>query len=348
MYKQLQNQEGITLLRSQIGYTYTGLIRKYDSTKQFDLALESVRKAEKLEGLTDEAQNLIRRAESLVYYSLARAYNDPRQYVQQLEILQKNLELAKQLDDRQTEGRHLVSIGQIYYFWGRYAQALDVYRQALSRSREVKDYDYEVSALLGTGSIYGAQANYPEALKNYQQALQLSRANNVSFSAEQISLNNIANIYKIQGQYAQAMSTHQQILATHQQRYAAYSKGVTPDNIRAVCLAGGNFTETGGTGSKVGTYAEICDNPTQLLTGSRLNSFKGMIHSLMKVAQVGIAASFSSIGGLHADQGDYPKALEFNQKALGMFREQSNRTREAYSLNTISTVYANQETTLKR
>lgn len=342
MNKQLQNQEGIKSSLNIIGTFYAGLIQGYDSTKQFELALEAIRKAEKLEGLTDDVRNVIRLSELSVYYSLASAYDNPRQYARRLEILQKVIEPVKQLNDRETEGRYLVSIAQTYYFWGRYTQALDVYRQALSRTREVKDYQYEVLALLGTGSIYVAQANYPDALKIDQQALQLSRANNQAYYLELVSLNNIANVYTIQGQYAQAMSTHQQVLATHQKRYEAYSKGVTPDNIRAVCLAGGNFRETAGTDSKVGSLSEICDNPAQLPTGSRLNNFKSMIHTLLEMAQSGIATSFSSIAGLYADQGNYPKALEFNEKALEIFREQSDRSREATSLNNIGTVYLGQ------
>jgi tetratricopeptide (TPR) repeat protein len=340
--QQLQNQEGIKLSRSQIASVYFSLINGYNSTKQFDLALETVRKAEQLEGLTDKERHGILFFKFAVYGNLVNVYDNLQQYVKKLEILQKGIELAKQLKDPKAEVRYLVMTGQIYYSWGRYAEALDVYQQAISRAREVKEQQYEVIALVNVGIIYDAQANYPEALKIYEQALQRSRASNQPYYLQLTSLNNMVNVYSVQGQYAQALSIHQQVLATHQKFSEFFSKGVTPDTIRAVCTNNENFRESSDTSSKTGSLSEICDNPTQLPTGSRLNGFKNMMQTMVELAQSGIGTSYNNIAQLYADQGNYPKALEFQQKALPIFREQKNQTKEALTLNNISKVYMGQ------
>jgi CHAT domain-containing protein/tetratricopeptide (TPR) repeat protein len=339
--QQIQNQEGIKLSRSLIATVYLGLINSYNSTKQFDLALETVRKAEKLEGLTDEERHNILFQKFVVYGDLVNAYDNPRQYTKKLEVLQKGIELARQLKNSKTEVRYLLGLGQIYYFWGRYAEASDTYQQALSRAREIKERQYEVLTLLSIGLIYDAQANYPEALKVYEQALQLSRASNQSYANQLVSFNNMANVYGVQGQYAQALSTHQRVLATHQKFYEFFSKGVTPNTIRALCTTNENFRNTA-TLSKAGSLNEICDNPTQLPTGSRLNAFKEMMQLMVGLAQSGTATSYGNIAKLYSEQGNYPKALEFQQKAIEIFREQKDQSKEALTLNNMGIVYKGQ------
>ena len=328
LYQQLNNLPGQAKTFWSIGHAYL-------SESKFDLALETVRKAENLEGLTDKDRRTILSLKSSVYSSLVIAYDNPRQHAKQLEILQKGIELAKQLKEPKSELQYLALTGQIYRFWGRYAEALDMYQQALSRAREVKDNGFEILILGHIGLIYSAQANYPEALKLYEQALQLSRASNQDDSRSLGSLNNMANVYSVQGQYAQALSTHQQVLAAHQRFYKFFFKGVTPDTIRSVCADHENFSD-------IASLKEICDKPTQIPTGRNLDFFRKMIHISEELEHSGIATSYLNVAKLYSDQGDYPKALEFQQKAIEIFREQKDENREATALNNMGTVYADQ------
>ncbi len=334
--KELKDSQSIKGILDNIFSTRHGILNALSALNQYELASEQVPKMQEIAKETGDANHKrqLILVEYNIYNGLGNRFNTPEQYDRYLEILQKIIPLAEQLQPPGQELGSLSSIANIYRFRGQYAQALAMEQHILTRARELHSVEQEVSALLGMGLIYDAQANYPQALTFYEQALQISRAHQSS-SSESTALNNMADIYMTQGQYGKALAIFQQSLAIDQNSYELLNKGVTPESIRWLCQQNNNIF-------KSGDFSEICKAPDRLPTGSIFDSFKNMISYSRDASRTLTGRRMNNLGQVYGDQGNYPQSLEFRQKALAIALEIGNLGDQATASNNIATIYMSQ------
>ncbi|MBC6434261.1 tetratricopeptide repeat protein, partial [Nostoc sp. HG1] len=80
--------------------------------------------------------------------SLGNAYNSLGQYQQAIDFLQQSLDIAREIGDRNSEGKSLANLGNAYGSLGQYQQAIEFYQQSLDIAREIGDRYIEGLSLM--------------------------------------------------------------------------------------------------------------------------------------------------------------------------------------------------------
>jgi len=78
-------------------------------------------------------------------------------------------------------------------------------------------------------------------------------------------------------------------------------------------------------------------------TAALRTSFDYALHAQKQTALRHVAAAYIDIGWLYQQKGDYPKAIEFYQKALAVSREHADKLHEAVALRKIAVWYIDKE-----
>lgn len=161
----------------QLGMVYD-LIGEHSAT--VECYLQSLVIAEKLQDLELEAQSL---------KLLGDAYNIGL-YDEGIEHLQRSLEIAQQIDNREWEGEILASLGVNYYFKANYTKAIEFSQRSLVVARDFQNCRLERKALTTLGNTYDDLENYEQAIEYHQQALALAQTHQ-ELSEEAGLLNNL-------------------------------------------------------------------------------------------------------------------------------------------------------------
>ena len=144
--------------------------------------------------------------------SLGLAYLQQGQYPEAIELSQQCLTIAREIGDRNTEGKSLVNLGLAYYSQGQYSEAIELFQQSLTIAREIGDRNTEGLSLANLGLAYFQQGQYPEAIELFQQSLAMARDIGDRYT-EGLSLMNLGSAYLNQGQYPEAIELFQLSLA---------------------------------------------------------------------------------------------------------------------------------------
>ncbi|WP_230967426.1 tetratricopeptide repeat protein, partial [Nostoc commune] len=141
--------------------------------------------------------------------SLGNAYNSLGQYQQGIKFYQQSLDIAKEIGDRNTEGKSLGNLGNAYNSLGQYQQAIDFLQQSLNIAREIGDRNSEGKSLMNLGIAYDSQGQYQKAIELFQQSKQIATEIG-DRNGEGKSLGNLGLAYLYQGQYQKAIELFQQ------------------------------------------------------------------------------------------------------------------------------------------
>ncbi|MEH2451437.1 tetratricopeptide repeat protein, partial [Nostoc sp.] len=137
-------------------------------TDQVDLYRQLIEAWEK----TGEIENLY---SSVALNNLGNAYNYLGQYERAIEFLEQCLEIAKEIGERNSEGKSLGNLGNAYLSLGQYQQAIDFYQQSLDIAREIGERNSEGKSLMNLGNAYNSLGQYQRAIDFYQQSLDIAR-----------------------------------------------------------------------------------------------------------------------------------------------------------------------------
>jgi tetratricopeptide (TPR) repeat protein len=97
---------------------------------------------------------------------------NPRDQIRWRELA---LAAARQRKDRETEGRHLCSLGNAYWYLSELRRALELYEAALAIAREIGDRHGEGQALCNLGHTYLELGEPRRAIEFYEQDLTIAR-----------------------------------------------------------------------------------------------------------------------------------------------------------------------------
>lgn len=89
--------------------------------------------------------------------------------------LEAALFAARKLNDRATEGRHLINLGGTYWSLGEVHRAIEFYEQALIVSREIGDRRGEANALGNLGIAHAVLGETRHAIELYEQQLKIAQ-----------------------------------------------------------------------------------------------------------------------------------------------------------------------------
>ncbi len=228
---------GESLILRSLGSSYYGLGKYKEAISYNEKALTIVR----------EIKNT--QAEGMILGSLGNIYSSIGENKKALEYMNKALEIAEKSPDKRDEIWQLGAIGLFYLDTGRFNESLTYYKKALKLAEESGDeltqarilsemfslymkigeiYEgtqcmteamklckddskIRVTILTSLGILFIRSGKYREALDSFRKALKIAREIN-SLKDEIISLNNIAEVYKVVGKYDQALKYQQQTI----------------------------------------------------------------------------------------------------------------------------------------
>lgn len=108
------------------------------------------------------------------YNNLGVIYFNKGEPFKTLELFEKSLKIAAQLQDYNAIARQLGNIGNVYNHQGDYPKALDYYLAALRMSEKTGDKNGIARHLGNIGIIYNEQSDYKKALDFYMRSLQIA------------------------------------------------------------------------------------------------------------------------------------------------------------------------------
>ncbi|AFZ67950.1 sensor histidine kinase [Deinococcus peraridilitoris] len=131
-------------------------------------------------------------------------------YDEALEHAAEALACFRALGDRHGEAWSLRLLGNIHGVQSQYAPAAELLRAAAGLSREVGNTECLASCLNNLGIIANELGDYASALESLFEALRLYEEGDPNIPS---SLNNVATLYQLMGQYEQALDFHRQALS---------------------------------------------------------------------------------------------------------------------------------------
>ncbi len=290
-------------------------------------------------------------AKRTILNELVEGYYHLEQYPQAVESLQQLLAISRASGERYEELEILYKIAEVYHHWGQYSQALEFYQQALMLTSETRSILYKSIILNEMGEIYLSIYQYSQALEFFQRALALKETN------ERAVLNNIGLVYEKKGEYSQALEFfHKALVLPDKQSNSSGSLSIggatlvdSLDRLVAITKQPLGSKEE----AKIGKEAEISRGTALVNIGEiyrKLGQYPRALDFLERALTTfklskdspQQAVTLNNIGVVYKSQGKYQKALESYQKALAIKRELGDEAGEALVLNNIGEIYRNQ------
>ncbi|MCV3214975.1 tetratricopeptide repeat protein, partial [Plectonema radiosum NIES-515] len=246
--------------------------------------------------------------------SLGNAYISLGQYQQAIEFHQQSLDIAREIGDRNSEGKSLANLGLVYLNQGQYQQAIELFQQSKQIATEIGDRNTEGLCLMNLGAAYLNQGQYQEAIELFQQSKQIAREIG-DRNSEGKCLMNLGIAYLYQGQYQQAIKFFEQ------------SKQIATD-IGDRNTEGKSLGNLGNAYLNQGQYQQAIDffqQSKQIATDIGDRNSEGLC-----LMNLGIA---------YGSLGQYQEAIEFLQQSLQIAREIGDRNGEGKSLMNLGVAY---------
>lgn len=268
----------------------------------YPAALEHYKKAR---DLFTEVMNHYESAKALS--GLALIYKEQRRETEALAALQQVLKEFTSLGDKEEIANTLNSIGTIHYGQGNYSAASEAFRKS-------SEANSNADSIVRLADALYMQGDYPQALNFYKQSLE--RVGRTDIGATIAALNGAANSAYYMGNYDEALE--------HYQRSFDLQKTQPDKQGSAIALKGiGNVHRARGDhGAALESY---------------FNSLK-----ISEEIRAPLGTTLGSIGVVRAMQGDYPRALDYYNKALKEFENTSNKIEMARVLTLIGNLYYSQ------
>ena len=235
--------------------------------------------------------------------NIGAVYVELGQYSQAIDYCQQALKIAKEIVDREDEGKALNNIGVAYENLGNYSLALNYYQQALQVRTEIDNKKGIGISLGNIGVIYKFLSEYSRALDYLQRAIKICREVKERHG-EGNALGNIAAAYLDLNEYSRALDYAQQALNINRELYNRKSEAR-------------NLTTIGAAYHDMGEFPQALDYYYKALIIDR--ELKDKKHE---------EADLSNMGVIYDQAGEYSLALEYYQQALKLARESEDKNKK--------------------
>lgn len=204
------------------------------------------------------------------------------------------------------------------------------------------------------GWIYHQTSANAEALSHYKSGLTLSQTLN-NQTLEGVILNNIAQVYSLEGDYDTALPYLEKSLVILRQIDDKIKESATLNNIAQIYKARGEYAVAlDYLEQALAIWQDNIDNAT---VGNIVNNI-GIVHyaqedfttaldyfnQALTIRQnvgdkAGVAGSLSNIASIHNEKGDYDTALDYLKQALTITRNLQDKIAEGTILNNIAQIH---------
>jgi CHAT domain-containing protein len=244
--------------------------------------------------------------------------NTPDGWEQAIAKYQEAIRDWRDLGDQQEEVKSLYLLGEAYRRWSKFQNAVDFYNQSLKLAQQIKAHRAEAYAWMQLGHTY-LYFDQHKARDASQQAWEQWKALR-DRANEATALHNLSGAYDNLGEWQQAYSYCEQVIALR--RELADWRGVasTLNNLGIIC-------------DKLGRSHEALHQYNEAL--SILNQMSNLTQSDRRK----IAALLNNIGYLYATLGDTALAMDYYEQALPIRKETYDVSGEGSTLLNIGHIY---------
>jgi len=285
--------------------------QREEANSLHDLAQSGLSFSERMDILKKE-QELRRllndsKGQALALSNIGAAYLQQADFQVTLAYFQEALTLGRASGDTATEARILSNIGAVYFSLGEFQSAFDYSKQVLPLRRAAGDHRGESITLANLGSIYRELGEPQRSLEYYRQALLLIRQ--VTDPTTEASLLDALGLsYYALGDYPKALECHQQSLALRRELKEKIGEGSALNNIANAY-------------ARIGERQKALDYFEQSLQLRRATGDRR-----------GETSTLQNAGELYRESGQIAKARAYFEQGLGLSRSTKNRFSEAQLL----------------
>jgi CHAT domain-containing protein len=259
-----------------------------------------------------------RNSEGKVIRNIGNVFNIFGDYSKAIEFYEKGLQIAREVKNRAGEGSALGNLGIIYGILSNYSKAIEYHERHLAITHEVQDRKGEGIALGNLGVVYGSLSNYPKAIEYHEKHLVIAREIQ-DREGEGRALGNLGVVYDLLGNYLKAVEYHEQRLYIARQLQDQQGEGAALRNLGNVNVSLGNYL-------KAMDYYE-----KSLIINKKIKNKRGE------------EMAISSIGSIYLFIGNSQKALEYYENSLNISRDIKYREGEQRSLNNLGLLLEKKE-----
>ncbi|MCL4250158.1 MAG: tetratricopeptide repeat protein [Anaerolineae bacterium] len=275
-------------------------------------------------------------------------------YTKSVSLLAQAAQAAHLRGDKQSEGRHLGNLGNVYRALAEYQRAIEYHQQALVISREIGNRRDEGSDLGNLGTVYSDLGEYDKAQEYLQQALLISRETGDK-DREGNCLGNLGVAYLQLGQYRHAIDYFEQALTFAHALGSTRREGEWLSRLGAAFMYLGEYQraieyqqEALILARQIGYKREeegclVALGNIWMRLGRYSDAFDCYQQSLDIARQIGNKhgelSNLGNMGGVYLAVGNHGQALDYFQQALVLSREIGDKHGEGDWLGNIGTAY---------
>ncbi|MGI8501311.1 MAG: tetratricopeptide repeat protein [Hassallia sp.] len=238
--------------------------------------------------------------------NLGLGYSNQGQYQQAIEFFQESKQIALEIGERNSEGLCLANLGIAYLYQGQYQQAIDLLEQSKQIAMEMGDRNTEGASLMSLGLAYLNQGQYQQAIEFFQESKQIALEIG-DRNTEGKSLMNLGVAYLYQGQYQEAIDFFEQSKQIALEIGDRNSEGLCLMNLGLAYLYQEQYQEA----------IDLFQQSKQIVTEIGDRNTEGLC--------------LMNLGVVYLNQGQYQEAIDLLQQSLEISKEIGDIRGEANS-----------------
>ena len=297
-------------------------------------------------------------------------------YDKAMDFYKKSVDIAREIQDQEIEGRGMFNWGGLYFQLGKYDEAIKLNERSLEIFKQINERELEALAYAGLGDIYDILQDYEKSITYYENFLLIADKEKQSGRLTEV-LNNLGLTYKHLGDYEKSINHFNESLnfaeAMGNKEYAAtilmnlsssYSiiGNISKQGEKALQYARETENESLQVGvlHNLGTYylsldqadqslkllnqaltlnSELISSQQEILNENQSNFSSDVLEIQLRKKQRNQATIFNSLGNVHINLAQYIKALEFYEKALEISTKIDDKRGQTLSYFNVLMVY---------
>ena len=178
--------------------------------------------------------------EGAAYGNLGNAHNSKGDFDRAIEFHQKRLAIAKQIGDVAGEGRACGNLGNAYRSKGNFDRAIEFHRKDLAIAQQIGDVAGEGRAYGNLGNAHNSKGDFDRAIEFHQKALTICQLIG-DVAGEGADYGNLGIAYRNQGDFDRAIEFYWKHLAIAQQIGIVAEEGQAYGNLGNAYYSKGDY-----------------------------------------------------------------------------------------------------------
>ena len=231
-----------------------------------------------------------------------------------IEFHQRGLSIAKEIGNRDLEGRACLKLGKAYHYLGHFEKAKEFHQDGLSIAKGIGNQDLEGEAYISLGNAYHSLGDLEKAMQFHEKSLRIAQEDGKK-GREGAAYTNLGIAYNSGSDFQKAIEFHQKALSIAKDVGDKDLEGNACINLGIAYNSLGKFPEA----------IEFCHRSLSITQETGNKDSEGGV--------------YGSLGNAYRSLGDYKKAIEFHEEARRIAKMIGNKESELRSYGSFGIEY---------